>query len=248
MLVREQIQLINNLHHPKFLATVDGEGQPNVVIVSSLEYYEGKLIFGNLMLWKTARNLQANPETAILAADPELNYFYIRGNFCGFAETGPAVEHLQRSEMVRYNAYTGFRNAGIIEIIDVSPLRQLSPARILGKYVQSRINIKGGALRFPKTVADKFSAMRSLKAVAYYDGKLHLEIMPAVRCSAGYLHTFIELPPGVKYAANVITPEVVSFQVKGMIKHEGLQVDEIYACGPPVPGKQIYSGARHRSE
>ena len=54
------------------------------------------------------------------------------------------------------------------------------------------------------------------------------------------LHTFIELPPGVKYAANVITPEVVSFQVKGTIKPEGLQVDEIYACGPPVPGKKIY--------
>ena len=47
-------------------------------------------------------------------------------------------------------------------------------------------------------------------------------------------------PPGVKYAASVITPEVVSFQVKGEVKREGLQVDKVYACGPPVPGKQIY--------
>ncbi len=240
MLNEKQIPVINNWLHPKFLATVDQEGQPNIVIVSSLEYFEGELIFGNLMLWKTAQNLQDNPETSILVIDPQLNYFFVEGIFKGFAESGPATEHLQKSDMVRYNAYTGFRNTGTIEITHVSPLRQFSPVRILGKYVQSRINIARRPVYFPKAVADKFSAMKSIKVVAYYDGKLHIEIVPAVRCSGDYLHTSIEFPPGVKYAANVITPEVVSFQVRGTVKEKGLHVAEIYACGPPVPGKKIY--------
>lgn len=240
MLSEGQIRLINNLHHPKFLATVDRQGQPNVVVVSSLEYFEGKLIFGNLMLWKTARNLQEDPAVAVLVIDPQLHYFYLEGSFLGFTETGPAVEHLRKSDMVRYNAYTGFRNAGIIELTHAGPLCKLSPARILGEYLRSRVSFKGGPVHFPQAVADKFAALKSIKVAAYYNKKLHLEIIPAVRYGGDCLYTFTGLPPGVKYAASVITPEVVSFQVKGGVKREGLQVDKVYACGPPVPGKQIY--------
>ncbi len=240
MLSEKQIPVINNWLHPKFLATVDREGRPNVVVVSSLEYFEGKLIFGNLMLWKTARNLQDNPETAILVIDPRLNYYYLEGKFLGFREAGPEAEHLRKSEMVRYNAYTGFRNTGIMEIIDAGPLRRLSPVRILQEHLRSRVSFKGGAVNFPRAVADKFDAMKSIKVAAYYNEKLHLKILPAVRCSGDGLYTLTGLPPGVRYAANVITPEVVSFQVKGTARRDSLQVDEIYACGPPVPGKLIY--------
>ena len=241
MLNESQIALINNLYNPKFLATVDAEGRPNVVVVSSLEYYEGQLIFGNLMLWKTERNLQENPVVAALVISPQLDYFFLEGNFLGFTERGPVAEHLRKSEMVRYNAYTSFRNAGSVEITGISPLQKLSPARILREYLLSRIHFKAGPAHFPQAVADKFSAMKSIKVAAYYNKKLNLELMPAARCSGHCIHSLTELPPGAKYAANVITPEVVSFQVKGTARQRCLEVEEIYACGPPVPGKQIYT-------
>lgn len=240
MLSEGQSGLINNLYNPKFLATVDGEGRPNLVVVSSLEYFEGQLIFGNLMLWKTARNLEKNSEVAALVISPQLDYFYLEGNFLGFAETGPVMDHLRKSEMVRYNAYTSFRNAGTIEITAVTPLRKLSPLRILQEYMRSRVRFRGGVVNFPRAVAEKFDAMKSIKVAVYSDKKLHLQIMPAARCRGDRIHSFAELPPGARYAANVITPEVVSFQVKGTVEAEGLRVEEIYACGPPVPGKQIY--------
>lgn len=243
MLNEGQIALINNLYNPKFLATVDREGRPNVVVVSSLEYYEGKLIFGNLMFWKTARNLQENPGVAALVISPQLDYFFLEGDFLGFTETGPVAEHLKKSEMVRYNAYTSFRSAGTVKITGVSPLRKLSPVRILREYLLSRVSFKGGPVHFPQAVAEKFAAMKSIKVAAYYNKKLCLELMPAVRCSGNCLYSFTELPPGAKYAANVITPEVVSFQVKGTARRKCMQVEEIFACGPPVPGKQIYTAA-----
>ena len=241
MLSEGQSGLINNLYNPKFLATVDGEGWPNVVVVSSLEYFEGRLIFGNLMLWKTARNLEENREVAALVISPQLDYFYLEGNFLGFEETGPIMDHLRKSEMVRYNAYTSFRNAGVIEITAVTPLRKFSPIRILQEYLLSRVRFKGGPVHFPRAVAAKFDAMKSIKVAVYSDKKLQLALMPAARCRGNRIQSFTELPPGAHYAANVITPEVVSFQVKGMVEEEGLRVDEVYACGPPVPGKQIYA-------
>lgn len=81
----------------------------------------------------------------------------------------------------------------------------------------------------------------SLKVAAYNaGGRLKLEIIPGVGVKGDYLVPALKLPEGTRCAASVITPDVISFQVKGVIDPRGLKVDEIYAAGPPVTGKQIY--------
>ena len=58
---------------PKFLATRDAEGVPNVVPVLSLEAVDERtIIFGEMMIWKTRRNLEADARLSILVLTPDL--------------------------------------------------------------------------------------------------------------------------------------------------------------------------------
>src|SRR3989337_164128 len=92
---------------PKFLATRDADGVPNVVPVLSLEAAdEGTIIFGELMIWKTRRNLEADPRIAIMVLTPGLRAWTIRGEFVEFQRSGPHFDHIMASENVRYNAYS----------------------------------------------------------------------------------------------------------------------------------------------
>lgn len=240
MLNAKQTAMINHMYTPKFLATLDDQGRPNLVIVTSFEFYRDQLIMGNLFLWKTARNLQQNPQLALLVIDQSLNYFTIEGRFTGFAETGELFDHLNRGDMVRYNAYTGFRSVGTVEMEAVSPVGKLNPGGMLWAYLKGKA-VRSEPPRFPRAVAEKFGVLKSIKVAAYYSaGRFQLVLLPAVRVSGDYLVAAAALPLGTAYAANVITPEVVSFQVKGTVEEKGLKVEQIFAAGLPVPGKLIY--------
>ena len=240
MLNQQQAGMLNEMYNPKFMATVDRHGRPNLVVITSFEYYRGQIIFGNLFLWKSARNLEQNPHMAVLVIDTKLNYFIMEGRFTGFQETGELMDHLNSSEMVRYNAYTGFRSVGTMELSAVTPVQKVSPLNMLGAYL--KLNLARGAVpRFPGAVAEKFSMLKSIKTVACYeDGRYTLALLPAAGVDGDYLRITRPLPQGSLYAANVITPAVVSFQVKGTVERQGLKGEQVYATGLPVTGKLIY--------
>lgn len=240
MLNEQQRGMLNKMFNPKFMATADGRGRPNLVVITSFACYREQIIFGNLFLWKSAKNLEENPHMAVLAIDTALNYFIIEGRFAGFQETGELLNYLNKSEMVRYNAYTGFRSAGVMEPLSITPVQKLSPLAMAGAYLKLNM-FKGAAPAFPAAVAEKFSALKSIKIAACYDaGRFILTPLPAAGVSGHYLRTSAALPPRAMYAASVITPAVVSFQVKGTVQRQGLKVEQVYAAGLPVPGKLIY--------
>lgn len=242
MLNKKQAEIIGGSLTPKFMATADREGNVNLVMISSIEFYNDLIVFSNLFMWKTSRNLEENPAVSMLVIDDRLNYFIIEGIFMGFEETGELVDHLNRSEFTRYNAYTGIRSAGKIEISRVSPVKRMSLPWFLFKYLSSRIFYPGKPPAFPRNVADKFTMLKSIKVITYMDGdKQKIMPLPAFNASGSFLLSPVKLPAGKKYAANVITPDIVSFQIKGTIDKPGLKVEEVYAAGPPVAGKLIYS-------
>ncbi len=240
MLDNEQAELLNKPFSPKFLATKDRNGLPNLVVITAMEYYREKLIFGNLFMWKTAENLNNEPEVTVLAADSQLNYFCLKGHFSGWQETGEFVERLNNSEMVRYNAYSGIRAAGVIDIKETTPPAKLHPAKVLVEYLKSRTVFRGGKADFPEPAAKVFERLDSIKPAAYQDGTLEVILLPAVRVNGSYLQTSVTLPVGRPFAACGLTADIVSFQVKGTVEPEGLKVTRAYANGPPVPGKLIY--------
>ncbi|HPU01995.1 MAG: pyridoxamine 5'-phosphate oxidase family protein [Firmicutes bacterium] len=240
MLSEKQAELLNHMLNPKFFATMDRRGNPNLVVITCTEFYQGDIIFGNLFLWKTARNLKENPQVTLLVMDQKLNYFVVEGLFDRFEESGPLLERINRSDLVRYNAYTGIRSAGVIKIKSVTPLKKYPLLKVLGGFVETRL-LSRGKPNFPANVGQVYSRLMSLKVVAYnVDGRLIVDIIPGMGVKGDYLVPALKLPEGTRYAASVITPDVISFQVKGIIDPRGLRVEEIYAAGPPVTGKLIY--------
>ncbi len=243
MLNEKQVEMIGGSLTPKFLATQDGNGDVNLVMINSIEYYKDIIVFSNLFMWKTARNLEKNPNVAVMVITEKLNYFTIDGTFTGFEETGELVDHLNKSEFTRYNAYTGIRGAGRIKIKEVSPVKKMPMSWLLFKFLSSRIMFPGSSSRFPAIVADKFTTLMSIKVITYLDNgdKLRIMPLPALNVKGHYLASPVKLPSGKRYAGSVITPEIVSFQIKGTTEQRRLKVEEVYAAGPPVAGKLIYS-------
>ena len=89
MLSEKQAEMLNHMFNPKFFATMDKQGNPNLVVITCAEFYGGDIIFGNLFLWKTARNLKENPQVAMLVMDQKLNYFLVEGSLTVLKSRAP---------------------------------------------------------------------------------------------------------------------------------------------------------------
>jgi len=250
---------------PKFLATRDDSGTPNVVPVLSLEAVDERMIiFAELMIWKTRRNLEADQRVSILAISADLRAWMIKGRFLEFQRTGAHYDHLMKSEDVRYNAYSGIRSAGVIEVLDAPRKLQFSRAGLLvdalrSRWLARRVSGKdGGGFAMPTQVREKFGRLSAAKAVAFLDDEGHPECLPAMAMAAAGSSGLVwggsgsEQPAcprsGQRVAAAVITMEPVAYQVKGQFQgwHSSLgrklgaiRVQETYSASPPLPGKRL---------
>ena len=127
---------------PKFLATRDAEGRPNVVPVVSILPAEDDpdlLFFGNFLLRKSIRNLQADPRVGVLVITPALRGWRLKADFVEFQTTGPLVERQMNSSLLRYNAYTGIRNAGLLRVRSVEGEFRIGKLQVLAEYVLARL-------------------------------------------------------------------------------------------------------------
>lgn len=254
---------------PKFLATRDDSGTPNVVPVLSLEAVDERtIIFAELMIWKTRRNLEADQRVSILAISADLRAWAIKGRFREFQRTGDHYDHLMKSEDVRYNAYSGIRSAGVIEVLDAPRKLEFSRAGLMVDAVRSRwlarrVSGNGeGGFAMPRQVREKFGRLRAAKAVAFLDDEGHPECLPAMAMASAGADGLVwggsgaEQPacprPGQQVAAAVITMEPVAYQVKGRFqgwrsslgrKLGDIRVQEAYSASPPLPGKRLPTAA-----
>ncbi len=248
---------------PRFLATRDAACVPNIVPIMSLEAVDREtIIFREMMIWKTRRNLEADPRLAICVLSADLRSWTIRGRFLEFQAKGPLYERVAESESSRYNPYGGIRSVGVIQVVDVARSAALSPrallidtfrARWAGRAVSGR-----GPAPMPVQVEEKFGRLRAAKAIGTVDAEGHPDAFPAfplVPAGADAMiaggPAAVELaryPAGAPVAAAVITTEPVAYQVKGAL--EGMQrglgrrfaiirVSEAYSASPPLPGERL---------
>lgn len=257
---------------PKFLATRDVRGAPNVVPVLSLEAADERtVIFGEIMIWKTRRNLEADPRVSVLVLSADLRGWTIRGRFVEFQRTGAYFDRIMESPSMRYNAYSGIRSAGVIEVIDVPHTFAFSRAGLLfdtlrGRWLARRLfgsSLKQGVM--PLRVQEKFSRLRAVKAVAFPDASGHPECLPALAMVSagsaglvwgGYGADNVTGPmPGSPIASAVITMEPVAYQVKGRFRGwqlslgrrlGAIDVLEAYSASPPLPGKRLPAAVNPR--
>src|SRR5512136_2534468 len=155
---------------PKFLATRSVDGIPNVVPCVSLQPADDKpdtLFFGNFLLRKSIKNLEADVRVGILVITPELRGWRLRGDFVEFQRTGPYVEHQMSSSLLRYNAYTGVRNAGIIRVRSVEGSFVISKLQVAKDYALAQLAalVRRGenGITLPLAVRREFARMVAVK-------------------------------------------------------------------------------------
>jgi hypothetical protein len=159
---------------PKFLATRSADGVPNVVPVTSTMPAgdaPDRLIFGNFLLRKTVGYLDADPRVGLLVITPDLVGWVLQADFQGWQRAGPYVDRLNGTDLLRYNAYTGIRNAGILEVRAVLASFRLSKLRVLAEYLLARLARPPApdcaAVPLPVPVRQRFGAMSKVVALAY---------------------------------------------------------------------------------
>jgi len=266
-LPKAALKALNNDAFPKFAATVSNEGVPNVVPLLTTNAADATtLIFARFMIWKTARNLEANRKITINVLGPGLHSWIIRGEFQEFVRQGPYLDHYNRKALFRYNAYAGAGEVGVIQVREARGPLPLGLLRSLFYGLlrePSRDGHHGPLARvvMPPTVQEKFDARLAFKYLGWVEDDGFPLAIPcldlhaptanilAFALPAASGHPLGQLRPGMKVAASVLTLKPVAYQVKGVFagveKEAGsrqgrIQLEECYTAAPPVPGRRIF--------
>ena len=249
---------------PKFLATRSSDGIPNVVPCVSIlpaDDQPDTLFFGNFLLRKSIRNLQADGRVGILVITPDLRGWILKGDFLEFQRTGPYVDQQMNSGLLRYNAYTGIRNAGIIRVRSFEAGFKISKLQVTLDFLRARMLTRKGAsagvsgdrpVEVPLPVRREFARMAAVKVLAWIGEDGYPVLVPALSLQPGGENALVSwmgsglLPApasGARVASNILTFEAVSYQAKGLWDRSGktgrLVVQEVYAGGPPYPGGRV---------
>jgi hypothetical protein len=242
---------------PKFLATRNSEGVPNVVPCISLQPAEDQpdtLFFGNFLLRKSIKNLERDARVGILVITPELRGWILTGDFLEFQRTGPYVDRQMSNSLLRYNAYTGIRNAGVIRVRSVEGSFAISRLQVAGDYALARLGAlrelshAEGGVQIPLAARREFARMVAVKVLAWVEESGYPNVVPALSLQPAGDKTLVcwngtpqlpQPPSGALVASNILTFEAISYQAKGLWTASGrtgaIHVLEVYAGGPPLP-------------
>jgi predicted pyridoxine 5'-phosphate oxidase superfamily flavin-nucleotide-binding protein len=183
---------------PKYLATINDDGIPNVVPILSLDTVdEQTIMFGDYMIWKTKDNLLSNSRVACAATSmKEFKTYILKGNFKEFIKKGDLVDRANQKELFKYNAYTGVRGIGIISVENILPSKKLLSLSMLTNIIKMKLG-KGavetyqldtknqdhnGVFIHPR-IMNHFKGITSLKCLAFKDEDEYPMIIPLTSMS-----------------------------------------------------------------
>lgn len=244
---------------PKFLATRSATGVPNVVPCISLQPADDQpdtVFFGNFLLRKSIKNLNEDSRVGILVITPELRGWILKCDFVEFQRTGTYVDQVMSGSLLRYNAYTGIRDAGILRIRSIDSPFAISKMQVMMDYVRARFaGIKprhtSDGVTMPRQVQNEFAKMIAVKVLAWIGDEGYPMVVPALSMQpAGAENLVCRIPSTLPHpptdaqvATNILTFEAISYQAKGKWELRGdtgkIRVQEVYAGGPPLPGGRV---------
>lgn len=247
---------------PRFAATVDDAGMPNVVPLLSAKMIEpDRIAFVRFMIWKTKRNFEANKKITFACSGSGGRSYAAKGEFEKWVTQGPLLEKFENEAMYRYNAYTGANEVGVVRVKEVLDFQGtgLIRAALEAIKIKTRQDTAKGAM--PAQVAEKFNRKLAVKFLGMMDNDGYPIAFPlsglwapdhdrlAFPMPDDHAHPLYRLAKGDPVAASVLAPDPVAYQVKGKFagtdiisgKTTGaIEITEVYSAAPPVPGRRIF--------
>ena len=177
--------------YPRFAATVDDNGTPNVVpLLSAVAADENTLIFARFMIWKTAKNIEKNRRITINSIGPGLKSWTLKGEFIEYQTKGQYIEFFNNQALYRYNAYMGINQVGVIRVkavyepwplslvsslwkfsrmksLELKILELKSLDRNLASVQGQKASQQASSLAPPGQVLDKFNRRLALKCISF---------------------------------------------------------------------------------
>jgi hypothetical protein len=160
----------------------------------------------------------------------------LTGDFVEFQRTGPYVERQMSSSLLRYNAYTGVRNAGVIRVRSVEGTFAISKLQVARDFALARLAAltphTNGGITLPLAVRREFARMVAVKVLAWLGEDGYPGIVPMLSLQpAGEQHLAcwqgsrqLPSPPTeAMVATNILTFEAISYQAKGRWSARGRQ-------------------------
>ncbi|MGB2853927.1 MAG: pyridoxamine 5'-phosphate oxidase family protein [Dehalococcoidia bacterium] len=133
---KQVMDLFNDPQAVKFLATVDAEGKPNCAFIASLMAPgEDILIFADMMMNKTKKNLTDTKKIAATVYKAPWSSYQVKGTFEGFQRSGFLYDMAQalskESPQLKGKIYFYIKQIGVIRVEEV----YLSQVPIPGKRI-----------------------------------------------------------------------------------------------------------------
>jgi hypothetical protein len=118
---------------------------------------------------------------------------------------------------------------------------------------------QAGGSGIPKQIRQRLNSIMSIKVIAFVDDRGDPDVVPAFGVLlgssgelrfkvSGYNKRIRSLEPGSRVAVNVLTMDLITYQLKGALlrfeKHLGLEVGvisigEAYSCVPPLVAERL---------
>ena len=242
---------------PKFMATHDEEGIPNIAMISTTTPWDDEhLIFGDFLMWRTRKNLQSGSPVSVSVLTKDFRWYEARGRFLGFERSGEKFDAVSGQDLFRYSAIGLLRAVGTIAVDEVYAHRlsivSVGKNRLLTTMgcrppkdfpEQKRIN---------RTVARVVSARKGVKFLAVSRDD-HLEQFPVMEIRpAGKSHLVVRpdlpLSKGDIVATSAVTFDLEAFQIKGeyvgvarsrCLRFGYIKVTSILSQTPPLVSHEV---------
>jgi hypothetical protein len=252
----------------RLIGTQDRTRKPNIGMVPSMRHaWPDKIAFGEFVIGKTKFNLdQHDPRAGLLFMSLGLELWNAKGKFTRWAYEGEDYEYLNNTHLLRYNAYTGIRRVGYINIEKVVPKRKIPLVKVLEGNILG--HIAKGALkrglreeRMSVFTQSLFNALANGKYLCWIGSDGFPEIIPAIQMIASDANRLIfsplmfqtdlaRIPEGAWVACLAVnTKDFTIMQVKGLfkgwqkvrgVKMGVIDVEEVYSSIAPKAGDRIY--------
>ncbi len=155
----------------------------------------------------------------------------LQGDFVQFQRTGPLVERQMSGPLLRYNAYTGIRNAGILKVRSIQGEFAISKGQVLKGYALTRLaTLRGpvaGGTTMPLPMRREFGKLAAVKVLAWIGEDDYPAVAPVLSLQPAGKSTLVcrrgplPLPPdGASVATNVFTLDAISYQAKGEYRRD----------------------------